>query len=219
MNGRRTIDWVPIDPELRKIYTELQRGALQQLSNRVGISATTLSQRARRSLGVMGINHPKKVFNKFTPREDEVLIQNYPSPAWQLQKMLSAHGRSRTISSVINRLYALRKAGQIADVADAIEDSDCLTTADLAEVMGVTQRRIQYWVTQKQLTVMEDKGPDDSRVHRYRIHRKPLRDFLMMYPGHWDSKACDHFWLVDILTAPSLAAPMRVHRQDSCGTR
>lgn len=217
MNGRRTIDWEQIDPELRKIYANPQRGHLLAMSKRVGIPATTLSQHARRDLFVHGINRPNRFFTKFKAGETELLTKHYPAPIWQLRAILASNGYIRTATAIVTRLMEMRKCGVIPAIVDAIEDAEHITTVELSEVMGVTQRKVQYWIGRKLLPVLPDKGPDDSRVHRYRIQRKDLHEFLVMYPGHWDSKTCDHFWLIDILTAPVLTASAKINRQDKVG--
>ncbi len=214
----RKIDWTPIDPILTKIYQDRDYGAVKKLSEQTGIAHSTLTQHAKRCLMVNGMNVRGLRFEKYLPTEDTLLIQNYPAPIWRLQAILASRGYQRTTKSIVNHLYNLRQSDQLPAEMDAIEDANLIGTLEVAEVMGVTLRKVQNWINRQLLKTADPDLPDDQgRIHRHLIHRRDLTEFLRTYPGHWDSRHCDHFWLVDILSATSLSAPLLINRQHTTG--
>ncbi len=212
------IDWTGIDPLVRQIYADRGYRQLAALARKTGIDSRRLGERAM----MLGLN--QRLFPvpiRYSDSETQMIIDSYPMSMIKLQRRLVACGYPRrTEGQLSGYLYKLRKQGRLPDKDDALEDRDHYSINQLSDLLGVPHRTVAGWVRQGLLPSVEDRpeGEGDRRVFMHQIRRRDLQAFLRDYSGHWDCHKCDHFWVVDLLTAAASTAPMRGHRQNSCGS-
>jgi len=207
-----TIDWRLIDPQLCQVYSARRRGGLKVLAIKTGIRDCRLSARAKKlqlpALSIKGVT--------FSPEETQFIVTHYPAPQGKLQQMLIAAGfppRPRT--SINTHLSDLRQAGRIPKKGDALLDRDCYNISQVAELLGFHRSTVTTWIDRGLLKADRTIPPGDTHLTMTIIRRCDLREFMKTYPAHWDTKRCNHYWLVDLLIGERTP---QIHRQHSCGS-
>jgi len=209
--AKAVIDWTKVDARLRQVYAAGRRGGLKVLAIDTGISNRVLSARAKAlqlpALSIKGA--------AFSPDETQFIIDHYPAPQRKLQQMLIAAGfPSRPRTSINTHLSDLRRVGRIQEKGEALMDRDCYHIGQVAELLGFHRSTVTMWVNRGLLKAACAIPPGDHHLAMIAVSRRSLRDFMKAYPGHWDCKRCDHYWLVDMLVGERTP---QILRQESCG--
>lgn len=111
----------------------------------------------------------------------------------KLQLRLRAKGFERSLESIECKRMRM---GWSARIDRDAEDAG-YTVKELCELLGVHANSPRRWIAQGMLKGHHD-APENP-TSWLRVMRKDLRVFMIRYPMHWDSKKCDHLWLVSIL--------------------
>ena len=209
------IHWTPIDPLLRKAYLERNYGHLKVIAIDYGVSVRALSTRALK-LGLPRMTVKRVLFSE---EETAFMIEQYPISAYKLIDAMVKHGfKQRSRSSIYNHYNYLREMGRLSDRGEALVDKDIYTLDEVVELFATTRCKINSLINNK-LLKSNEKHKDEYKRHTVMIERKDLHHFMKTYPSHWDSKKCDHYWLVDILSSSSINTSFQIVRQDSVGVK
>lgn len=199
MAANSRIEWTPaIDEAIRRIYRERRHGGLKKLSRETGIPRSSLSDRARKTLGVTPFRRfriEKKV--RYDPLDDELIVRWGHEPAASIARRLIEAGRPRRSEHAIaNRRCELRNQGQ--PVGAWRED---LTTDEVAEGLGVNKSTVMRWIKLGLLTAKALR-PDSPSCKFYRIQLRDLRRFIYRHPTYLASARPDLVWYNDIVFGP-----------------
>lgn len=135
----------------------------------------------------------KTVRRYWTKAEMDILANHGWETHRKLQVRLRAKGFERGLDSIESKRYRM---GWTPKIDRDAEDSG-YTVSELCELLGVHPNSPRRWIAQGLLKGYHDNpGKPTSWL---RVLRKDLRVFLIRYPMHWDSKKCDHLWVVSIL--------------------
>jgi hypothetical protein len=208
-------DWATLDPLLRTIYDERTYGHLKRLASDHHTSVSTLSRRALK-IGCVRMNTKRA---RFSEEETEFMIQHYPISGYKLVELMRNKGfPPRSRHSLYCHYHHLREYGRLPDRDTALVDQSVYTIESVAELLGISRAKVCRWLKAKLLKANE-KHFEESKRYTVKIARKDLHDFLKTYPSHWNSKVCDHYWLVDILSSPMSEGFVRTVRQETVGVR
>ncbi|MCB1826651.1 MAG: helix-turn-helix domain-containing protein [Candidatus Competibacteraceae bacterium] len=199
MAANSRIEWTPaIDEAIRRIYRDRRHGGLKALSRETGIGRTSLSDRARRALGLpplRSVRPAKKT--RWDPLDDELIVRWGHEPSACIARRLEAAGRPwRSDKTVANRRCELRNQGQ--PVGAWRED---LTTEEVAEGLGINIMAVTRWIKQGQLKAKALR-PDSPTCKFYRIQSRDLRRFIYRHPTYLASARPDLVWYNDIVFGP-----------------
>lgn len=199
MSAKSRIEWTPaIDAAIVRVYRERHHGGLKKLSCETGIGRTSLSDRARRHLGLMPLRHirtAKKV--RWTPRDDELIVRWGHEPAACIARRLVEAGQPwRSDKTVSNRRCELRNQGQ--PVGAWQED---LTAEEIADGLRVSITTVTRWIN-RGLLQAKFLQPHATRNKLYRVKLPDLRRFFYRHPTYLASARPDLVWYNDIVFGP-----------------
>ena len=205
------INWKPIDDRLRDIYASRKRGLLKGLAAEYQLDSRVFSERAK----FLGLPPMMVRFNSMSDEESQIMVDNYPCSSYKMQRILASKGFKMVSRNKILKHYTyLKKCGRLPDKEDALLDKSVYTASMLQQLMGATRHHINHWVSNGMLKVIPRNPKEEHRSERY-FNRKDVAEFMKTFPSHWNSKRCDHYWMVDILTNDNTR--FTTFRQESAG--
>ncbi len=205
------INWKPIDDRLRAIYASRKRGLLKGLAADYQLDSRVFSERAK----FLGLPPMLVRFNSMSDEESQIMVDNYPCSSYKMQRILASKGFKMVSRNKILKHYVyLKQCGRLPDKEDALLDKSIYTSAMLQQLIGATRHDINHWVSHGMLKVMPRDPKRECWSERF-FARKDVFEFMKTYPAHWNSKRCDHYWLVDILTNDN--TKFSTFRQESSG--
>ena len=205
------INWKPIDDRLRAIYASRKRGTLKRLAADYQLDTRVFSERAK-YLGLPPLTLKK---SSMSAEASQLMVDHYPCSSYKMQKILVDNGFPLySTTKILHHYVFLRKCGRLPDKDDAMLDNNIYNGAMLQSLMGVSRHSIRHWT---HLGLLKSIPPDPNQTGRYELFfsRKAVFEFMKTFPAHWDSKRCDHYWLVDILTNDN--TKFSTFRQESAG--
>lgn len=207
------VNWKVVDPQIRAAYRTNTKGAILQLAERIGVHRATLGRRAV----VIGIREVGQRIFEYSDAETKFMIRHYPTPLHELQKMMVAKGfRKWNLESLSNRYYLLREKGLLHNLYDELADRDLYAIAEISELFGIGEAQVRNWIKNQWLKTTYPSSRENP-VYIQPIKRKDLHEFMKNNPSKWDSRKCNHLWMVDILTSPSSEDKIEIVRQDFAG--
>lgn len=207
------VNWKVIDPLLRVAYRNNTKGRLAEIAEEFGVCRATLCKRAVK-IGIRKVG--QRMFD-YSEAESNFMIKHYLTPLSELQKMMQDRKfPQRTTQSLSDHYCVLREKGLLQSLADELSDRDCYTVEEVSELLGVGEVMVRRWIHQK-LLFSSYLTDTESRAYLFPIKRKDLHEFMKNNPSKWDSRKCDHLWLVDILTSPEFDGKLEMVRQDFAG--
>lgn len=199
MPANSRIEWTPaIDEAIRRVYRDCRHGGLKKLAIETGIGRSSLSDRARKDLGLSPLRRVrpgKKV--RWTTEEDRMIVRWGHEPAACIGQRLKAAGLPwRSDKSISNRRCELRNQGE--PVGAWRED---LTVEEIAEGLGICVTAVTRWVKQGLLKAKALR-PDSTSCKFFRIKSPDLRRFIYRHPTYLASARPDLVWYNDIVFGP-----------------
>jgi len=199
MPAKSRIEWTPvIDEAIRRVYRERRHGGLKKLSCETGIGRSSLSDRARKDLGLSPLRRVcpgKKV--RWTTEDDRMIVRWGHEPAACIAQRLKVAGLPwRSDKTIANRRCELRQKGE--PVGAWRED---LTVEEIAVGLGVCVTAVTRWIKQGLLTAKALR-PDSPSRKFFRIKSRDLRRFIYRHPTYLASARPDLVWYNDIVFGP-----------------
>ena len=181
------------DAVVRRVYQQTpRRGLVQEAAKSLGVPRAVLRERAV----ALGLSIPRLKEPNWSPAEDLLLEEHAAKTPVVISKLFKRAGYARTASSISWR----RRAKQLDQW-----DPENLSTAQLAEVMGVTQGAVQKWVEKQGLkatprgTARTEAQGGDS----YTISTKTFRRWIADNRQFLDLRKVDRHWFLEL----TLGAP------------
>jgi hypothetical protein len=179
-----------IDAAIRAAYQSTPyRGLRQELARRLNRPVWWIGRRAIN----LGLVTPRHKEPPWSAAELSLLEQHH----WKTPEAIAAifrrrgYPRTPTAIELKRRRYGLRVA-----------DAEVYTAAQLALFMGVNGKTVCTWIargwlkaSRKGTARLSCQGGD-----HHQITQRAVRQFIIDYTAHVDTRKCDRLWLVDTLT-------------------
>lgn len=197
MASWNAVPWTPEqDAAIRQVYERREHGGNKRLATRFGVRPGLVSARAAR-LGCAPLicNTGLKASPPAYRAEEIALIRAHlGEPIAQIRARLYRKGYSRSLSGIASIISRHRQSGEWPTIAALVEDRDQLTMKELCAGLGINDWQVERWIKRGLLKALRVTG-QPLLVFR----RRDLRAFLLAYPGHWDHRFADRWFLLDIL--------------------
>lgn len=196
--GQKRASWAHLvdehfDAVVRRVYQQNpRRGAVQEAATSLGVPREVVRARAV----ALGVSIPRLKEPNWSPAEDELLEEHAAKTPVVISKLFRKAGFARTASSISWR----RRAKQLDRW-----DPENLTTAQLAEVMGVAQGAVRKWIERHGLkatprgTARTESQGGDSHT----ISTKAFRRWISENRQFVDLRKVDRHWFLEL----TLGAP------------
>jgi hypothetical protein len=184
-----------LDQAIRRLYAQgkPRNGQMAAFAQQWARSRQWVRSRAIQ----LGAIQPIGTCRHWTQEEEAVLLRLIELSPRRAQMALAEELgiRDRTEPAVAERMRLLRRRHGLARL---LPDPDTYSGNELEQLLGVDHRTIGRWISRGMLS---GRARRDERgvILRWEIHRKPLREFLIAYPGEWHPGRCDRYWLVEML--------------------
>jgi len=180
-----------VDTLIRRAYANHGKpGNMQRLSERLGISTTSI---CRRAVAIGCHVRTNKVVRKWTQQEIDILEANAHKELETINRALIRQGfASRSIDSI---KYMLRRQG--FDQRESKVLAGLYSQKQLALLMGVYPSTISNYIRSGILEANRRPGVDQIE---YNIKVKHVKRLIIDYAPQIDISKCDKYWLIDILT-------------------
>ena len=177
-----------MDEELRRVYARADYPALGVLAKRWGMPRWRLTHRAQR-LGIAATKEPP-----WSDEEIKILERNCHLTPRIIANKLRAKGYRRSETGVVLKRKRLR-----------LRKADRGYSANgLAEVMGVDCSTVLRWIERGLLGAQ--RLPSERSVQQvaaageWFIRPRRVRQFITHHVALVDTRKCDKYWLIDLLT-------------------
>ena len=180
-----------IDTLIRRAYANRgKQRNLQHLSERIGISRTSISRRAVAIGCHVRVN---KIARRWEEKEIEILEANAHKELETINRALMRQGfASRSIDSI---KHMLKRQGLAQRESKLL--AGLYSQKQLAILMGVHNRTINHYIRNGMLEAKQRPGVDQIE---YNIKAKHVKRLIIDYAPQIDISKCDKYWLIDILT-------------------
>jgi len=208
------VEWTAVmDAEIRRVYERCERGGNKRLAARFDLQPGLVSARAAR-LGLAPLictTAPKTRPQSFHSDELALIRAHLGEALAQIRARLYRKGYSRSLSSIASVIARHRQRGDWPSVAEMMEDRDQLTMQEVCTGLGVNDWQVERWIKRGLLRAGRITGQP-----LLTFRRGDLRKFLLGYPGHWDHRPADRWFLLDLLCGDAAArAANNVLRADA----
>lgn len=172
-----------IDAQIRRAYQNPRRGAIAEVSARVGRSCGYVQRRAIQ-LGLIG---PRFKAPSWTEPEIEILRQSNHLAPEGVRDRLKRAGYHRTITAVMTKRKTLGLR----------QDRAGYSAYELAGLMGVTPAVVNRWIARGMLRA---KRSATEKGGVWVITDRAVRDLVIQYTAEVDIRKPDKWWFVGVLT-------------------
>jgi hypothetical protein len=178
-----------IEAVARECYSgRHKRPPLTAAAKKHGIPRHQIAKAAAR----LGLSTPK-TNRRWSDEESAIMRRAAHLSDPVIQQRLKSAGYSRSLAAI-----GMWRKRHIGTREDARLDAGCCTARKLAELMGVTDRAVGYWVRQGWLRAQRLEG--SGRENGFLIIKDAdIREFIVGYTAHVHLHLVDKFWLIDIL--------------------
>ena len=177
-----------MDEQLRRVYARADYPALGVLAKRWGMPRWRLTHRAQ-LLGIAATKEPR-----WSEEEIKILERNCHLTPRIIANKLRARGYRRSESGVVlkRKRLRLRKADR------------GYSASGLAEVMGVDRGMVLRWIERGLLGAQrlpsERRPGQVAAAGEWFIRPRRVRQFITDHVALVDTRKCDKYWLIDLLT-------------------
>ena len=184
------------DAEIKRVYSNKQRGGNKRLALEFGVSASLISLRAAKlGLHALHRSHQRQTPASWKTAELKIVESHLGLPILTIRAALAEKGYQRDEASIQRLIYHRRMRSEWPTLAELVSDQDCLLLTEIIAGMGITRDQLQRWIQQGWLKAEKRQGGDGIWV----VRRKDLRKTLRAYAAHWDHCRADKWFLLDVL--------------------
>lgn len=198
MGNWNAVRWTEeMDAAVRAAYQSGRRGVNKALARKFGLEPRSVSRRAA-LLGLPSLvsqswrrNRPET----WSPDEIALVAAHRYEPIPKIRARLTSKGFCRSADAVRGLIRREIACGRFQDREGLLLDRGKLLLPAVASGMGVLDNTVRRWLQSGWLRGNRIGGKDE-----WTISMRDLRVFLFAYPGHWDHRRADKYFLLDIFT-------------------
>ncbi len=169
-----------VDDEIRGAYADGSRGAVQKLSESLGVPPWWISRRA----GQLGLVKARLKEADWCSAELGILARCVEGGPAQAHRELRLAGYERSVGAVASKLKSVKSKSS---------EDEALSARDLAKLMGVDEKAVVRWISHSGLEASRSGAS-------WHIKPQAFKAWVVSHPRMISLRGVDALWFIDLIS-------------------